>query len=259
MGKPISTDGIFIFGAGGILINAANLNGNVETNLNIYKQRSSRMFDLITNSGDIVQFVSITSTDTNDLNLDPSDTDSNLSSKLKNNTFYIKATSTETRVPGFVTALQLNKAILSTGDYVYDIENNLNLGYSVGSGVPDNQKTLVINNNDIAANGTSTANIYIRLYDINNNIVKTTQTVEFKTQDPNVTFKSPINNIRNTGLYSIRAMSSVVTNATIEIYINGVNSGKSVIINFVDPASVPENRLDEDFPSVDEMIENTTL
>lgn len=238
MGKPIANKGDFIFGNGGILIDIANINGKIETNVNIYRQRSSKVFDLILNSGEIAKFISITSTDKNGQNLDPTANSNDLSLLINDNSFFIKAT-TESNQPGFVISLQLNKAVLSNGGAVYNLEKNLQLGYSIGRGIPDLSNTVVISNSDVPADNKSTSNIYVRLYDKYKNIITETQDLKFIADNQNVVFSSYIANLRKSGLYSIKASCPEIANVKITIKVNGISLDKVIDVSFIDPSSTP--------------------
>jgi hypothetical protein len=110
MGKPIAKIGHLPYNIGGFCVTAANVNGELKYNLNILQQRSSNVFDLIDTDFNVYTFVSLTSYDKNNMQLDPSKTATELAALLPKNSFVITVDSIDT-----ITAFQSNKIKLNSG------------------------------------------------------------------------------------------------------------------------------------------------
>lgn len=108
--KPIAGQGDLPYYIGGFCVTAANINGELKYNLNIFKQRSSYVYDLIDTDFNVYTFISITTHDKNKQKIDPSKSATELGDLLPKNTFIIKVNESN-----FITAFQSNKLKLSTG------------------------------------------------------------------------------------------------------------------------------------------------
>lgn len=120
MGKPIAGRNKYPFGLGGINVDAAVLkNGTTFTNINISKQRSNVVYDLLSGT-DIYTFLNITTKDKDGNALLPSDSASDLVTKLPNGTFCVSIVDESTGdVVGFAEKFYLNMAILGDGSVFF--------------------------------------------------------------------------------------------------------------------------------------------
>lgn len=112
--KSISKQGVLPFNIGGFCVTAANINGELKYNLNIFNQRSSTMYDLIDTNFNVYTFISITSIGSNNVPLDPTQTPQVLAPLLPRNSFIITVDSSS-----FIESFQTNKLKLSTGSFKY--------------------------------------------------------------------------------------------------------------------------------------------
>lgn len=120
MGKPISDNGVLPFGEDGILVNGANCNGNTFVkNINIYAQRSSDLYDLIDDDGNIYEFIRLVYRNTDGFILDYYELDAELVQSIPENTFYIKEQDPRRGIYGFSTLYHLHKIKIHDGNYIF--------------------------------------------------------------------------------------------------------------------------------------------
>lgn len=114
MGKPIAGMGDLPYNIGGFCITAANIDGDLKYNLNIFQQRSSTIFDLIDTDFNVYTFISITNYSSDNKKLIPTETAEEIAQKLNKNTFVIKVDD------AFISSFQSNKIKLSNGLMKYE-------------------------------------------------------------------------------------------------------------------------------------------
>ncbi|AGC34778.1 hypothetical protein [Escherichia coli] len=112
--KAIAAQGKLPFNIGGFCVTAANINGELKYNLNIFNQRSSCVYDLIDTDFNVYRFVTITSYDKDKIRLDASKTALEIAPTLAKNTFCIKIDDS-----AFAESFQFHKIKLSTGAMKY--------------------------------------------------------------------------------------------------------------------------------------------
>ena len=91
MGKPIAGQNQFPYTIGGFCVQGASYNGSTYHNLNIFKQRSDCIFDLIDTSGNVYTKVQLTYLDKDNNVLNYSTGDLELVEELNRNSFYMRA------------------------------------------------------------------------------------------------------------------------------------------------------------------------
>lgn len=119
MGKPIAGRGDLPYNIGGFCVSAAKYKGQTYTNLNIIKQRSYTVFDLVKTDGTVLEFVQLTYRDTKHVPLDSTKDASVLVNEINDDTFFIKATNNVSGSTAFITSFQYNKIKLSNGESLY--------------------------------------------------------------------------------------------------------------------------------------------
>lgn len=113
MGKAIAGMGKLPYDVGGFCVPFANIKGEIKTNLNIFRQRSYNIFDLIDVDKNVFKFIKITYVDKNGYELISSTNDSELASTIGPNTFFIKSNES------FVISFHYNKLKLVNGGFIY--------------------------------------------------------------------------------------------------------------------------------------------
>lgn len=120
MVHPIAGRNQYPFTINGIIVDGAKIQGvEFVKGLFIYKQRSAIVYDLIDVDGVIYEFVEITWTSTDGVDLDYFDNSSVIVKQIKDNSFFIKIQDIQRNIFGFITLMQLNKVKVHTGDYIY--------------------------------------------------------------------------------------------------------------------------------------------
>lgn len=125
MVHPIAGRNQYPFTINGIIVDGAKIDGNTYVkDLFIHKQRSYNMYDLIDASGEVYEFIEITWTSTEGVDLNYFDNSSFIVEQIRNNTFFIKIQDIPRNIYGFITLMQLNKIKVHTGDYIYYNQND---------------------------------------------------------------------------------------------------------------------------------------
>lgn len=198
MGKPVRGRNKFPFAAGGLMVNGANINGELfDKKLYIHKQRSYGVYDLVDINGKIYEFVKITYKDKNGYPLDYYDVDENLMTQIKFNTFYIKAQDERRKIYGFVTLYMYRYLKVHTGDVIYRTTQDPNL-----SGVRMNPNILTVN---VGSKFTATASFIPYNYPM--------QSGKWTCNNDNVSIQAVGNNVIITGQKLGQSIVSFVPDA----------------------------------------------
>lgn len=231
MSKPIAGQDKTPFGLGGFLVDAVNINGTIQYNVNIYKQRSDNVYDIIDNNGIIHQFIQITTVDKNHNTLDPTLDKEDIASIIPNNTFFIKAQD-DAGNDGLVSLIQLNKAKLSTGANVYHPMENLKFGLATAS-IPVDFK--VFTNSPQPAHSNALLVVYVQFRNADNQIIRKNLDVTFSCDDSTAQFEEQKNNINgDSGVYSIGITSNEMASYQIKVSADGHEFANTVTVSYLD-------------------------